>query len=213
MKERIAESKSTELNPSNSMDHVDQEIKNICPLNGLPDILLLQCPPLIVLTVTPTSQRKFQNEHLAGLGKQDRRLSRNHPHILITLHDSFNPGKGQIVVILEVLFGLGDSSSQFSHLAELIGPESVEGVGKFFKKCRRGGAGDCVIVDNAGGKGCDGRRCRSCAKYTQGTTDARFCNGHGTVDASCCCTGGVGESCNFESGILCSSVLFAEFGV
>ena len=117
-----------------SMNDIHEKIKNIRPLYSLPNILLLQRPSLIILAITPAPQGQFQNEHFTSFRKQNRCLGRNHPHVLIALHDTFDPRQGQIVVILKILFGLGRDGSQIFHLMELVRPECVECITEFFEK-------------------------------------------------------------------------------
>ena len=52
-----------------------------------------RCPP----------ESELEDEHLAGLGEQDGCLGRDHPHVLVRLHDALDARQGQVVVVLEVL--------------------------------------------------------------------------------------------------------------
>jgi len=76
------------------MNHIDQEIQYVRPLNGLEDIFPIQSFAFVVLSIFPTPHSHFQNEHFARLGEQDWGLSANHPDILIRLHDAFDPRQG-----------------------------------------------------------------------------------------------------------------------
>ena len=63
----------------------------------------LEGPTLVVLCVDPGSQGQLMDEHLGRLGEQQRRLSRDHLHILIQLHDLLDPGQWQLLLLKIIL--------------------------------------------------------------------------------------------------------------
>ena len=97
--------------------NIHQKIKYIRPSNRRGDIILLQRPPLVLLRVQPRPYRQLQNEELAGLGEEDWGLRRDHPHILIRLHNLLDAGQRQLVV-LEVVHLLD--------LLALVGPKHLK---------------------------------------------------------------------------------------
>lgn len=65
----------------------------------------------------PGADGEFEDEELAGFGKEDRGLGGDHADILVGLHDLLDAGEGELVV-LEVV-------DVFDLLA-LVGPEHLE---------------------------------------------------------------------------------------
>mmetsp|Transcript_73428 Transcript_73428/g.177638 ORF Transcript_73428/g.177638 Transcript_73428/m.177638 type:complete len:307 (-) Transcript_73428:42-962(-) len=78
---------------------VHEEIENIRLRDRRRDVVPLQRPPFVLLAVDPRPQRELEDEHLARLGEQHGRLRRDHPNVLVALHDLLNPRERKLMIL------------------------------------------------------------------------------------------------------------------
>mmetsp|Transcript_5615 Transcript_5615/g.25309 ORF Transcript_5615/g.25309 Transcript_5615/m.25309 type:complete len:324 (+) Transcript_5615:1180-2151(+) len=98
-------------------DDVDEKVEDVRLGDGGGDVVALERPPLVLLAVDPRTECELQDEHLARLCEQHRRLRRYHPDVLVGLHDLLDPRQRELVV-LEVAAAL--------NLLHLLLPEHAE---------------------------------------------------------------------------------------
>lgn len=98
-------------------DDVDEEVEDVCLLNGSGDITSLQGATFSLLGLCPCAMRKLEDEHFAGLCKEDGSFCGDHADILVGLHDLLDPGEREEMVL--EIGGLLD-------LGHLLDPELVE---------------------------------------------------------------------------------------
>merc|ERR1712078_948100 len=78
---------------------VDQEVEDVRLGDGRRNVVALQRPALVLLRVDPRAQRELEDEHLARLGEEHRGLRRDHPHVLVALHDLLDARQRELVVL------------------------------------------------------------------------------------------------------------------
>ena len=108
------------------MYHIHQKIKDIRLLDGFPNIFLLQGPSLVQLGVVPTSDAEIEDEEFTRLAEQYGRFGGNHADVFVTLHNAFDAGQWQVVVILKVLFGL--IGGQILNVPKALLPKLIQGL-------------------------------------------------------------------------------------
>lgn len=97
--------------------YVDEKVEDVRLLDGRRDIGALQGAALGLLGLRPRAVGELEDEHLARLRKQHRRLCGDHAHVLVRLHDFLDARQGEEVV-LEVVRVL--------YLLQLVHPEGLQ---------------------------------------------------------------------------------------
>jgi len=128
----------THASPGHKLDDVHQKVENVRLLNGLSNVFLLEGSSLVELRVVPAPNAQVQDKEFAGLGKEDGSLRGDHSHVLVGLHDALDACQWQVVVRLEILFGL---SLEFLYRGELLLPELVEASVELCKELGTGRGG------------------------------------------------------------------------
>jgi hypothetical protein len=68
-------------------DNVDEEVKHVALGERSCNVTSLQRPPLVVLGVDPRAHRQFRYEYVATFREENGRLSGDHFHLGVGLHD------------------------------------------------------------------------------------------------------------------------------
>ena len=166
------------------LNDIDQKVKDIRLLNGFSDIFFLQGSSFVQLTVIPRPDTQIQNKQFTRLGKQDGRFGTNHADIFVRFHDPLDAGQRQIIVRLEIVFGL---LFQTGNVLQGLMPKGIEGMIELRQKLRRGRRqlGQAIFAQQNGFATIRGGRCGRRRGRRGGQGRGHGPRGCGTDDQGC----------------------------